>query len=76
MFRNRFLVSLLLTLPILYVSEEVRGLLGLPPLEGASWIPLLLGTIIYFYGGGVFLQGASRELRGRRPGMMTLVALG
>ena len=76
MFRNRFLVSLLLTLPILYVSEEVRGLLGLPPLEGASWIPLLLGTLIYFYGGGVFLQGASRELRGRRPGMMTLVALG
>ncbi|RTI10163.1 copper-translocating P-type ATPase [Thermus scotoductus] len=75
-FRNRFLVSLLLTLPILYVSKEVRGLLGLPPLEGASWIPLLLGTIIYFYGGGVFLQGASRELRGRRPGMMTLVALG
>ena len=76
MFRNRFLVSLLLTLPILYVSEEVRGLLGLPPLEGASWIPLLLGTLIYLYGGGVFLQGALRELRGRRPGMMTLVALG
>ena len=75
-FRNRFLVSLLLTLPILYASEEVRGLLGLPPWEGASWIPLLLGTLIYFYGGGVFLQGASRELRGRRPGMMTLVALG
>ncbi|RTI17130.1 heavy metal translocating P-type ATPase, partial [Thermus scotoductus] len=75
-FRNRFLVSLLLTLPILYVSEEVRGLLGLPPLEGASWIPLLLGTLIYLYGGGVFLQGALRELRGRRPGMMTLVALG
>ncbi|RTH40487.1 copper-translocating P-type ATPase [Thermus scotoductus] len=75
-FRNRFLVSLLLTLPILYVSKEVRGLLGLPPLEGASWIPLLLGTIIYLYGGGVFLQGALRELRGRRPGMMTLVALG
>ncbi len=76
MFRNRFLVSLLLTLPILYVSEEVRGLLGLPPWEGASWIPLLLGTLIYLYGGGVFLQGALRELRGRRPGMMTLVALG
>ncbi|MEZ0321637.1 MAG: heavy metal translocating P-type ATPase [Thermus sp.] len=76
MFRNRFLVSLLLTLPILYASEEVRGLLGLPPLEGASWIPLLLGTLIYLYGGGVFLQGALRELRGRRPGMMTLVALG
>ena len=76
MFRNRFLVSLLLTLPILYVSEEVRGLLGLPPWEGASWIPLLLGTLIYLYGGSVFLQGALRELRGRRPGMMTLVALG
>lgn len=76
MFRNRFLVSLLLTLPILYASEEVRGLLGLPPWEGASWIPLLLGTLIYLYGGGVFLQGALRELRGRRPGMMTLVALG
>lgn len=39
-------------------------------------MPLLLGTLIYLYGGGVFLQGAGRELRGRRPGMMTLVALG
>ncbi|UZX16267.1 heavy metal translocating P-type ATPase [Thermus sp. PS18] len=76
MFRDRFLVSLLLTLPVLYASEEVRGLLGLPPWEGASWIPLLLGTLIYLYGGGVFLQGALRELGGRRPGMMTLVALG
>lgn len=76
MFRDRFLVSLFLTLPVLYASEEVRGLLGLPPWEGASWIPLLLGTLIYLYGGGVFLQGALRELGGRRPGMMTLVALG
>ncbi|MBW6396067.1 heavy metal translocating P-type ATPase [Thermus sp. SYSU G05001] len=76
MFRDRFLVSLLLTLPVLYASEEVRGLLGLPPWEGASWIPLLLGTLIYLYGGGVFLQGALRELGDRRPGMMTLVALG
>ncbi|GAA5338193.1 heavy metal translocating P-type ATPase [Thermus antranikianii] len=76
MFRNRFLVSLLLTLPILYASDEVRGFLRLPPWDGVPWMPLLLGTIIYFYGGGVFLQGASRELRGRRPGMMTLVALG
>jgi len=76
MFRDRFLVSLLLTLPVLYTSEEVRGLLGFPPWKGASWIPLLLGTLIYLYGGVVFLQGAIRELRGRRPGMMTLVALG
>ena len=76
MFRDRFLVSLFLTLPVLYASEEVRGLLGLPPWEGASWIPLPLGTLIYLYGGGVFLQGALRELGGRRPGMMTLVALG
>ena len=76
MFRDRFLVSLLLTLPILYASHEVRGFLRLPPWDGVPWMPLLLGTLIYFYGGGVFLQGASRELRGRRPGMMTLVALG
>ncbi len=75
MFRDRFLVCLLLTLPVLYASEEVRGLFGLPPWEKASWIPLL-GTLIYLYGGGVFLQGALRELGSRRPGMMTLVALG
>ncbi|WP_243028627.1 heavy metal translocating P-type ATPase [Thermus albus] len=76
MFRDRFLVSLLLTLPILYASHEVRGFLRLPPWEGVPWMPLLFGTLIYLYGGGVFLQGAGRELRGRRPGMMTLVALG
>ncbi len=51
MFRDRFLVCLLLTLPVLYASQEVRDLLGLPPWEGAAWIPLLPGTLIYLYGG-------------------------
>jgi cation transport ATPase len=41
----------------------------------ATWIPPVLGTVLYVYGGQPFLTGAVGELRGRRPGMMTLVAM-
>lgn len=34
-----------------------------------------LGTIVFFYGGLVFIRGAVGELHERRPGMMTLISL-
>src|SRR5690606_23173588 len=40
-----------------------------------AWIPPVLGTIVFFYGGLVFLRGALHELRARLPGMMTLISL-
>lgn len=77
MFRDRFLVSLLLTLPILYFSEHFQAWFGyrVVAFPGSAWVNPVLSTALYFYGGLVFLQGALRELRERTPGMMTLVAL-
>jgi Cu2+-exporting ATPase len=76
-FLAKFWVSLTLTIPILAYSELPEKLLGLrmPAFPGARYLVLVLGTIVYFYCGWVFLAGAWRELRARLPGMMTLIAL-
>jgi P-type Cu2+ transporter len=77
MFRNRFWLSLLLTLPVVYWSEHIQMLLGYtaPAFPGSRWIGPILGTFIFAYGGWVFIQGAWRELRAKLPGMMTLISL-
>ncbi len=76
-FRNKFWVSLALTVPTLIWEPMIQMWLGYraPSVPGAAYIPAVFGTAIYFYGGLVFLQGAVRELRARLPGMMTLIAL-
>ncbi len=76
-FMKKFWVALALTIPILAYSELPEKLFGFrpPAFPGSAWLPLLFGTGLYFYGGGVFLAGAWRELRARLPGMMTLIAL-
>lgn len=78
MFRDRFWLCLVLTLPVVYWSSEVQRWLGYRALtfSGSRFIPAILGTIIFVYGGKVFIQGARHELSGRQPGMMTLVSLG
>ncbi len=77
MFRDKFWISLLLTIPTLIWGHMLPQALGYTPprLPGARWIPAVLGTAVFFYGGWVFIQGAVRELRDRLPGMMTLIAL-
>ncbi len=77
MFRDRFWLSLLLTIPVVFWSHEVQMWLGYaaPAFPGSDLIPAILGTIIFVYGGSVFLRGAVPELRGRQPGMMTLIAM-
>ncbi|HEU4786710.1 MAG TPA: heavy metal translocating P-type ATPase, partial [Gemmatimonadaceae bacterium] len=77
MFRDKFWITLFLTVPTLIWGEMIPGLLGFtpPPVPGAKWIPVVFGTAVYFYGGWVFLQGAWRELADRKPGMMTLISL-
>jgi P-type Cu2+ transporter len=78
MFRNRFWVCLVLTIPILAYAEGLWALVGLeaPALPGGRYVSFALGSVIFLYGGSVFLRSAVGELRGRMPGMMTLVALG
>ena len=77
MFRNKFWVTLLLTIPTLVWGEMVPRVLGFTPpaVPGAKWIPVVFGTAVYFYGGWVFVLGAWRELVDRKPGMMTLISL-
>jgi P-type Cu2+ transporter len=77
MFRDRFWLSLILTIPVVFWSHHIQGLLGYqaPDIPGARWIPPVLGTAVFLYGGRVFLQGAWRELMKRLPGMMTLISL-
>nr|WP_231912110.1 copper-translocating P-type ATPase [Rhodococcus sp. HS-D2] len=77
MFRRRFWVSLILSVPVVAFSHMVADLLGypMPDFPGAMWIPPVLGTVIFVYGGTPFLTGGWAELRSRRPGMMLLIAM-
>ncbi len=77
MFRDKFWLSLILTLPVLAYSANVQHWLRFTPpsFSGSQYIPLILSTVIFFYGGLVFLKGALNELKARLPGMMTLVSM-
>ena len=77
MFRDKFWVSLALTVPTLIWGHMLPRVLDYTPpsVPGQRWIPSFFGTAVFLYGGLVFLQGAWRELRNRLPGMMTLIAL-
>lgn len=76
-FRRQFWVLLVLTIPVVVWSAEVQHWLGYtaPTFPGSEWIPPILGTIIFAYGGRVFLAGARTEIADRQPGMMTLISL-
>lgn len=76
MFRQKFWLSFALTIPTLFFSSSVQAWLDYDAsFPGSEFIPAVLGLIIFFYGGIVFLKGAVVELRARQPGMMTLIAL-
>ena len=77
MFRSKFWLSLILTVPVVIWADHVQMLLGYtaPPFPGSDWIGPVLSTVIFFYGGWVFVRGALGELRARLPGMMTLISL-
>ncbi|SCL76032.1 Copper-exporting P-type ATPase B [Methanoculleus chikugoensis] len=75
-FRRRFIVSTILTIPILLLSEPVQELLGIAiRFPGSDYLLLALATAVYLYGGWPFLTGIVSELRARMPGMMTLIAV-
>ena len=77
MFRDRFWLSMVFTIPAVLWSEHIQMLLRYraPAVPGATWIPAVFGTLVFLYGGRAFLQGAWRELQDRLPGMMTLISL-
>jgi Cu2+-exporting ATPase len=77
MFRDKFWLSFALTIPTLVWGHMLPRALGYAPPQfpGSHLIPPVLGTVVFFYGGWPFIEGARRELRARLPGMMTLIAL-
>jgi Cu2+-exporting ATPase len=77
MFRDKFWLSFALTIPVVFWSSDVQHWLGYtaPSFPGSNLIPAILGTVVFFYGGLVFLRGARDELAERKPGMMTLISL-
>jgi len=77
MFRQRFWISLGLSIPVLLYSPTIQGWLGfsMPAFPGSGWITPIFAIIIFFYGGVPFLQMATTELQNRQPGMMTLISL-
>ncbi len=76
-FRRRFWVTLVLTIPVFSYSETVQGWIGFEPpaFAGDGLVAPALGTLIFIYGGWTFLAGAVSEIRDRRPGMMLLIAM-
>jgi len=76
-FLKKFWITLALTVPIFFYSEMAFELFGLrgPEFFGWQYAVLALGSILYFYCGFVFINGAYREIRARLPGMMTLITI-
>jgi Cu2+-exporting ATPase len=77
MFRDKFWGSAALTIPTVVWSPMVQQWFGFraPTFPGSKYVPAIFGTILFFYGGMVFLRGAVREIEDRLPGMMTLISL-
>jgi len=77
MFRDKFWLTLALTIPILIWSSDLQEWLGYraPVFPGSEYLSAVLGIAVFGYGGGVFLRGARGELATRQPGMMTLISL-
>ncbi len=77
MFRQRFWVSLLLSIPVLLYTPMLQMWFGfrMPEFPGSEWIAPLFAVIVFLYGGVPFIQMAIPEIRNRQPGMMLLVSL-
>ncbi len=77
MFRNRFWICLVLSVPVLLYSPMLQELLNfsVPAFPGSRWIEPVFATIVFIIGGVPFLRMAVPELRNRQPGMMTLISL-
>lgn len=77
MFKDKFWLSLILTIPVLAYSEMIQQWLNFTPpsFPGSQYVPFVFSSIIFFYGGLVFIKSAIGELKAKLPGMMTLISL-
>ena len=77
MFRQRFWISLILSIPVLLFSPSIQSWLNfsMPEFPGSRWITPVFAVIVFIIGGLPFLQMAVPEIKNRKPGMMTLISL-
>jgi P-type Cu2+ transporter len=77
LFLRKFWASLLLSIPVVLYSDILKELFDFtaPAFLGSQYIPFVLGSVVFFYGGWIFLASALRELKAKSPGMMTLIGL-
>ena len=77
LFKRRFFVCFLLSIPVLYYSEMIQEWVGYTAVTftGSGLVAPLLGAAVFIYGGVPFLQMAAVEARNREPGMMVLISL-
>ena len=77
LFRRRFWVSLLLSIPVLLYTSMLQMWFGfrMPEFAGSQWIAPIFSIVVFLYGGVPFIQMALPEIRNRQPGMMTLISL-
>ena len=77
-YKKRFIISIILTIPVLLLSELIQRFLRLEAIlkfPGDKYVLFALSTAIFFYGGWPFLKGVYNELKSKQPGMMTLIGL-
>ena len=76
-FRDRFWLTLALSVPIVIWSATIQEWFGYtaPSFTGVELLAPVLGTVVFFYGGWPFLTGALQEIRDRQPGMMLLIGM-
>src|SRR4026207_2440034 len=73
-FKKRFYIVLVLTIPIMLLSEMIQHWLNLHiSFTGSKYVLLALSSIVFFYGGWPFLKGLVEEVKARNPGMMFLI---
>ena len=73
-FRKRFYVVLVLTVPIMLLSEMIQQWLNIQiSFTGSQYVLLVLSSIVFFYGGWPFLKGLVSEAKAKNPGMMFLI---
>src|SRR5690606_10803154 len=77
MCRNRFWISLALTVPVILYSPMIQQWLGftMPQFPGSNWVSPLFAVAVFVIGGIPFLRMAVPEIQARKPGMMTLIAM-
>ncbi|HKJ81283.1 MAG TPA: heavy metal translocating P-type ATPase, partial [Ignavibacteriaceae bacterium] len=77
-FKKRFWISIIATIPILFLSPMLRDIFGISSelkFNGSEYILFIISSFIFFYGGWPFLKGFFTEIKSKNPGMMTLIAV-